>query len=936
MEPSSRTDLTSDSYRRSSPIVILSYVIRGFAITGPGKILGLLVKGGGGTIVALYGLSALQSFGVHWSFRLFVVFFSILIVQIVISVFKYFTLQFRYDENKISAKKGFRTQTVIDFDWFNVRSIELTRSAFQRRLNLASISLVTAGDEDDAIEIPYIPLSLALEWEQRVKEQTTHTDDRESGQAETESSAAEIDISSAEQQSKTVHRLSLRKLVHGSIACTNVLGEALIGFIVLGIGYCVYRFLYQIVMLPPNIFELDDSGPFKLLREQVSTTIRDLPTNFAADTTSLAEAFQQFSGIAITQSPQGKPLFFISLALILTVVFLLIFQILYITRYFGFNLTQRGIHLQAEDGLFKKRRLTIRRDRVQTTSFRANFVERRLNRGNVEMDSASKFECRIPYVTNECADGILRSVTEQARTPVTLSPFKQEFTPIHVLSLIQKWVIQVVFLLPITLTLIAYFFPITRGLIWPYSLLLLGYAVIKIYIGWRRKGYIINDDFLLQREGGFSWWSVKVAPLNKVQSMTINQSVVQRIRDRATIRFHFASGVQSIPFLTLSVAEAMQQTVEGGIRGESDTPDDVDEDKAAKEWKSLPLKYIVCSVCTKLLTSFLILIPLFGLIAWGMNSWFSVSYEMLGWILGLAWAALAIWRIVAVCLKIPRFRYAVGEDDIVVKKSLLATETETVRYSRLQSVSTDNGVIDGFFGISNLNLYTAENWVYVNGLDQREALRLRDFIAKRTLEVASTGSDALTMTEQSSSAVDSEATDTPPDTSQKGTESMPESAGISWRKFSGWNREILKSVVQVLLGLPWLVLILAFMIYSANENWVYENQDTVLGAIFGWQFFVGIWLIGSLWLGSEPFIEIPRKGYSVSADALRYKEGWLRREHHFIPLNRIQNVNVSETILDRLFKLSSVKVATAASETVTLKYLSKRDAEKLREELLPD
>ena len=936
MDPSGSAEETPDSYRRSSPIVILSYVIRGFAITGPGEILGLLIKGGGGALIALYALSALRTFGVQWYFRLLIVCFSVLLVQLVISVFKYFTLQFRYDEKKISAKKGFRTRIVLDFDWFNVRSIELTRSAFQRRLNLASISLVTAGDKDDAIEIPYIPLSLALEWEQRVKKQTTHVDDREPDQSEAESSTVEIYEAEEEQQSERVHNLSLRKLVHASIACTNILGETLVGFIVLGLGYCVYRFFYQIVMLPPSIFDLDDSGPSKLLREQVATTIRDLPTNFAADTTSLMEAFQQLSGLAITQSPQGKTLFFISLALILTVVIHLISHILFITRHFDFKLTQRGIHLQAEEGLLKKRRLTIRRDRVQTTSFRANFVERRLNRGNVEIDSASKFDCRIPYVTNECADRILRSVNEEALTTVTLSPFSQQFTPIHVLSLIQKWVIQVVFLLPITLTIIAYFFPVTRGIIWPYSLLLLAYAVIKIYVGWRRRGYIINDDFLLQREGGFSWWSVKVAPLNKVQSMSIKQSVVQRMRDRATIRFHFASGAQSIPFLTLSTAEIMQQTVEGGIRGDSDTPDEVVADEAAKEWRSLPQKYIVSSVCTKLLTSVFLLLPVFALIAWGMHSWFSVSYELLGWILGLGWGVLVIRRVVVVCLKIPRFRYAVGNDDIVVKRSLLATQTETVRYSRLQSVSTNNRLIDGFFGVCDLNIYTAETWVYINGLDWREAQRLRDFIAKRTLELASTGTDALTMTEDDSTTVDSEAAETSLNTTQKSTESMPESEGISWKKFCGWRREILKSVGIVLLGMPWLVLLLAFMMYWVNDNWLYENRDTVLGSIFGWQFFVGLWLFGSVWLGSEPFIEIPRKGYAVSADTLRYKEGWLRREHHFVPLNRIQNVHVSETILDRLFKLSSVTVATAASEKVTLKYLSKRDAEELREELLSD
>ena len=81
-------------------------------------------------MIALFVVSALRTFGVHWFFRLLVVCFCVLLVQLLVAVFKYVTLRFRYDENKISAKKGFRTQEVLDFDWFNVRLIVLTRSSF--------------------------------------------------------------------------------------------------------------------------------------------------------------------------------------------------------------------------------------------------------------------------------------------------------------------------------------------------------------------------------------------------------------------------------------------------------------------------------------------------------------------------------------------------------------------------------------------------------------------------------------------------------------------------------------------------------------------------------------------------------------------------------------------------------------------------------------
>lgn len=936
MDRSTLTDTSPNGYRRSSPLVIVSSVIRGFTVASTGKVIGLLVTSSGGAVLAFYVISVLQTFNVHWSFRLLVVCFCVLIVQLVISVFKYLTLQFRYDHNKISTKKGIGTQNILDFDWFNVRSIRLTRSMFQRRLNLASISLVTAGSSETAIEIPYIPYSLALEWEQRVQEQALQDNDGDPAETETDILSAESDFSTARQDRKFLHRLNLRDLVRATFASGNILADALFGFFVLGAGYCLYRFIYQILMLSPNIFELEDSGPFQLFRSQAGSMIRDLPTNVVADATALLEVFQQFSGLAFAPNSFGGLMFFTSLALILAILFYLINRIWYVVKHFNFELTEQGIHLQTEEGITTMRRLTIRRDRVQTTVFRANFVERAIDRGNVKIDSASKFDCEIPFVTIECADHILLTVTDEPRTSVTLTPVGQRFTPIHVLSLVQTLVLQVVFLLPIVLILIATFIPITRGLIWPYSLLLLAYTVLQIYVGWRREGYTINDDFLLQKEGGFSWTSVKVAPLNKVQSMSINQSWIQRMRDRATIHFNLASGAQSIPFLDLSVAETMQRKVEGRIRGDSDVRSETGEDVTIEEWKSLPKKYIVSRMIGRLLTSVIVLVPLFFLMAWGIHSWFSVSYELLGWILAPVWGALAVWRVAVVYLKVPKYRYTYSKDDIVVKESFLATQTESVRYSRLQSISTSNGLIDGLFGLCDLNLLTAEGEVNVSGLDRREAFELREYIATRMIEISSTGTDALTMIEQESSVDDAEVAETARDETTTPVTSTHESQGILWRNFSGWTREILTCLGFILIGSPLILMFLAAFVYSAKDFWIREFGENVFGMVFSWPFYIGIWCIVSLWVGAGPFIEIPRKSYSVSPDALQYKEGWLRRSFHFVPLSRVQNVSVSATISDRVFNVRTVKVSTASDDKLALAYLSDLDAEELRKQLLRD
>ena len=67
-----RDDSNTDSYQRSSPLVIVGYLIRGFVVASTGKLFGLLLEGSGGAVLALYALGTLNMFGFHWSFRLLV------------------------------------------------------------------------------------------------------------------------------------------------------------------------------------------------------------------------------------------------------------------------------------------------------------------------------------------------------------------------------------------------------------------------------------------------------------------------------------------------------------------------------------------------------------------------------------------------------------------------------------------------------------------------------------------------------------------------------------------------------------------------------------------------------------------------------------------------------------------------------------------------
>lgn len=936
-----RDDSDTITYQRSSPFVILGYLIRGFVVASTGELFGLFLKGSGGAVLALYALGTLKMFGVHWTFRLLVLCLGVLIVQLVISVFKYWTLRFRSDAKKISTKTGLSSQKTLDFEWFNVRSILVTQSPLHRFLKVADVSLVTAGSSDNTIEIPYIPDSLAREWENRVKAQTV---EQVPSQPNTDSYKVDSEVESGEKPGELIHKLTFRELLRATFANGNVLGEAIFGCVALGVAYIVYRFIYQILVHAPNVFELDES-PFAILRKQVGATVSDLPTNFAADTTAFVETIQQFTGLAITQHPLGQLYLFISLALIVSIVFYLIRRVLYIFRYHNFALTQQGMHLRSEYGLRINNRLTIRRDRVQSTSFSTNFVERSLNRGDVELDNVSKdkrLRYLIPFVSNDCADRVLHLVNEDEHTPVTVSPFTQSFTPLHVLNLVHA-LVNLVVVLSVALALIATFVPFTRGLIWPYSLFLVGYFIVASWISWKQDGYSINNDFLLVKKGGIGSWSVKVVPLQKVQRVSIKQSWIQRRSNRSTIRFHIASETLSIRYLDLPKAEEMKRVVERRISGYNDEFVSEEAQETTTDWHSLPKRAVVRRAIGKLLTSIFIFTPLVFGIAFAIHSWFSVSYEVLKLPIVIVCCGLAIWRIVVVCLKTPKFRYRYSDIDFTVNESFLSSETETVRYSRLQSVSTLNTFIAWLYGLSNLYLYTAEGSVRVKDLDRREAVRLREYISSRLLEVSSTGIDSLTMSEQGINSVDHDSQDS----NKVQTTAENENEQIEWRKFAGWGREITMTVLLVLFGLPILLVfivspILTILSLLVLAPWLPELAASIDNHLSeGEQFLTAFWILFSIWvvlalrLGAALCLDIPFKGYSITPTVLQYKDGWLAQEHQFVPRNRIQSVNISSTFIDRLFKVRTVEVETS-NETITLQYLSVADAEAVHKELSAD
>jgi putative membrane protein len=102
-----------------------------------------------------------------------------------------------------------------------------------------------------------------------------------------------------------------------------------------------------------------------------------------------------------------------------------------------------------------------------------------------------------------------------------------------------------------------------------------------------------------------------------------------------------------------------------------------------------------------------------------------------------------------------------------------------------------------------------------------------------------------------------------------------------------------------------------------------KNQDWIALLIGG---LTGVMAVGAYWTTR----------FDVQSNHIVHTTGWIFRKDRRIPLEQIQNVNLRQNLLERLFHVATVDVETAMGRGRDLKLsvLSWSEAERLKEELL--
>lgn len=117
--------------------------------------------------------------------------------------------------------------------------------------------------------------------------------------------------------------------------------------------------------------------------------------------------------------------------------------------------------------------------------------------------------------------------------------------------------------------------------------------------------------------------------------------------------------------------------------------------------------------------------------------------------------------------------------------------------------------------------------------------------------------------------------------------------------------------VSILSGLVQWIIILAILITGLSFWGFLFDLKIFLLSLGAWVLLMGISLL-LRWLGFK------HKSYAIREKDVHYKSGLLWRSETSIPFHRVQHAEVSQGLIERMFKLGRLKVFTAGGESSDL------------------
>ena len=491
---------TGNRWRRLAPIAVLYFIASNIKSMVQNALY----------IIPALAISA-QSTGILQTRWFFPMLAALLVLMIGSGLISYLFYQFRVRNGHVEIRMGLLRRRHINLPFWRIQNIKVERPFYYRLTQFAVVILDTAGSAKEEAKIVAVTRQYAARLRAEIlSERNEFLQTSDNSQTAPDASVSKPADQSSDKEDRVINRRSVKDLVIHGITNNRV-------WIVLGAMAPFYDDLARLV------------GEWL---EQQGLQLEQLAG-------SASVAWWQWGLYAFT------------IIMIIMAAMALFSVGGSLLTYYGYTLTRSGDRYIRKSGLLSQQEVSMRQSRVQMVAVKQDWLDRILRRANIffeqnktgnqqgqELMAPNKL--LVPSVTLSQASALCEEVLPSSQ------PFSRDFSPITGFYLVHMIGVRVLPILCLLLVVLGW-----QGQ-WQAMSVALGAATVLsgvIWLRFRCWGFARDKNYLYVRSG-IVGKDYQILPLYKIQQVVIQQSIMMRRRNLATIRLILASGTVSIPFLT--------------------------------------------------------------------------------------------------------------------------------------------------------------------------------------------------------------------------------------------------------------------------------------------------------------------------------------------------------------------------------------------------
>lgn len=431
------------------------------------------------------------------------------LVTVTVAFLQYWFFRYRIADNSVLIREGVVKKTQLDIKFDRIQAISTRQNVIFRAFGLISVKLDTAGSAKQEVHLPAVKKSLVDSLKERIRQ-------------ESQSRKTTIDADDEDH-----HQVSARTLLK------------LNGRDMLRIGLSSNRVWIFVVFLGPAIEYFDQKFGEKIDKQVILSAFEGAQSGVAG-----AIAL----GLLILF---GFLLFIVGASIIGAFL-----------SYHRFELVTDNDVLRSTGGLLTRHEHSVNLAKIQTVVATQGFMLRLFERFSLRAKQASsgKPGCGKNLVVPLCDPDQLpllcQEIFGEEFGDVLLEPTAAEFLPIEKQYVRSRVILTGI--LPATAFTALMSIPLG-----PFALVFLlwipinAWGVMRLY---KRYGVLATPDGLALRRG-FIGYRVTAFLHRKVQRISLTQTLPQRRKGLATLRFYLASGSVKVPYVNFKKASELRDYI---------------------------------------------------------------------------------------------------------------------------------------------------------------------------------------------------------------------------------------------------------------------------------------------------------------------------------------------------------------------------------------